>query len=282
MSGRDPRRACWRLELWPEPDRLAWEALNTQVHFLEAPAMAARWRSPTRLKHLKAWGRYLNWLHSIEALSEADIPEDRITPKRVARYIECLQAQVASAAWALLVAATLVASTAPLTAQVSTHSNKLAGFAAGVTISAAVFSLDDVLGSSCRGSGSYLAICRIGYVGAAVVSGGVGALVGSLVKTQGPRGPVTKGMVGSMLGATGAFLVSIVGCSQEDSSNPDFLCGYDGMVTTGSIVGGAVIGGVLGALVGRESGGLQVSQLGIVPRQGSRLGLGVSFTVLRE
>lgn len=96
MNGRDPRRVCRPLELWPDADRLAWDALNTQAHFLDAPAAAARWRNPTRRKLLLAWGRYLNWLEGIGALSEANMPADRITPTRVAQYIECLRLQVAS------------------------------------------------------------------------------------------------------------------------------------------------------------------------------------------
>lgn len=96
MRARDPRRACWPLERWPEADRLGWEALNREVHFLEAPAAAANWRPATRLKHQKAWGRFLNWFDSVEAVSEAHSPADRITPRSVARYIECLQAEVAS------------------------------------------------------------------------------------------------------------------------------------------------------------------------------------------
>ena len=40
-----------------------------------------------------------------------------------------------------------------------THTHKLAGFAAGVTVGAVVTSLDAFVGSGCIGSGAYLRIC---------------------------------------------------------------------------------------------------------------------------
>jgi len=133
--------------------------------------------------------------------------------------------------------------------QEALHTRKLAGFGVGVTLSAIVLSLDDVLGSSCFGSGSYLRNCRVGYVTAAAVAGGLGALVGRAIRSEKPPGRTTRILFGSAVGALGAFVASTFACEQEDKSNPASFCGYDGMVATRVVVGGEVAGGVLGALL---------------------------------
>ena len=157
------------------------------------------------------------------------------------------------------------------------HTHKLAGFTAGVTVGAVVTSLDAVVGNRCIGSGEYLRVCRVGFVGGALVAGGVGSLVGMLVRTAGPPGRSTRVFVGSALGAVGAFLVSTVSCHQEDASNPKFLCAHDGMVETAPVIGAAAVGGALGALLGGGTESLQVIHLGAVRGRGKRLGLGVTF-----
>ena len=170
----------------------------------------------------------------------------------------------------------------PLAAQESletpgSHTHKLAGFAAGVTVGAVVTSLDGVLGSSCIGSGAYLRLCRVGFVGGALVAGGAGALVGMWVRTDSPPGRTTGILVGSALGAVGAFLASAASCQQEDASNPEFLCGHDGMVETAPILGGAALGGAIGALISRRTESLEIVEVGLVRGQGKRLGMGASF-----
>ena len=125
--------------------------------------------------------------------------------------------------------------------------------------------------------GSLLRICRIGFVGGSLVAGGVGALVGMLVRTDTPPGRTTRIIVGSALGAVGAFLASTVSCHQEDASNPKFLCGHDGMVETAPVVGAAAVGGTLGALLGGGTESLQITGLGVVRGRGKRFGLGATF-----
>ena len=159
----------------------------------------------------------------------------------------------------------------------ATHTQKLAGFGAGVTVSAIVLSLDAVQGSGCTGSGPYLTFCRSFFIIGAAGGGLVGALVGRMVKTKQPPGRTIGVLVGSALGTMAALLVSTVGCEQEDRSNPEYLCGFDGMVSTGAIVGGAVVGGVLAALLGRGSEGLQVTHLGPMQGSGGYVGLGATF-----
>ena len=173
-------------------------------------------------------------------------------------------------------------STGPLQAReaAATHTHKLAGFGAGFTFGAVLMSLDEVVGSGCTGSGPYLNFCRGGFVAAAAVVGGVGALVGMLVQTEQPPGRTTRVLVGSALGTVGALVVSIIGCEQENWSNPELLCGFDGMVSAGAAVAGAAVGGILGALLGGGSGSLlEVSHLGPVSGHGGRVGLAAAFTV---
>lgn len=162
----------------------------------------------------------------------------------------------------------------------ATHTHKLAGFGAGFTFGAVLVSLDEVVGSGCTGSGPYLNLCRGGFVAAATVVGGVGALVGMLVQTEQPPGRTTRVLVGSALGTVGALVVSIIGCEQENWSNPELLCGYDGMVSARAAVAGAAVGGILGALLGGGSESLlQVSHLGPVSGHGGRVGLAAAFTL---
>ena len=160
------------------------------------------------------------------------------------------------------------------------HPHTMVGLATGITVAAVAVPLS--LGAStCFGSGDYLLLCRIVFVGATAVGGGLGALVGRMVKTEGLPGRATTIMVGSALGAVGAFLVSLPVCGQEEADNPDLLCGYDGMIEPGTVVGAAVVGGVLGYLLRGSSESLAVSQLGPVPTPAGRSALAVAFTLSR-
>lgn len=157
-----------------------------------------------------------------------------------------------------------------------THTHKPAGFAAGVTLGAVVLSLDEVLGSGCRGSGNYLRTCRVGWVGGSLLAGGLGTLVGAFVRTDEPHGRSTRILVGSALGAVGAFLVSTVACRQEDDRNPALLCGFDGMVETAPVIVAAAAGGTVGALTGRRVESPQMIHLAGEP--GGRIGLVMRVT----
>lgn len=166
-----------------------------------------------------------------------------------------------------------------LDAAAASHTHKLAGFGAGFTVTAILLTLDEVVGSSCRGSGPYLRNCRVGFLAAASVGGGLGTLVAMLVKTDKPPGRATRVMLGSALGVSGAFLASTMGCHQEDLSNPGYLCGDDGMLSVGAAVTGAAVGSVLGALLGNGEGSLKLSRLGLVPRLSDPTGVTAAFTV---
>ncbi len=156
----------------------------------------------------------------------------------------------------------------------SRHPQKLAGFGAGITVTAIALSLDEVLGSSCIGSGSYLTRCRVGYAAAVAVGGGLGALVGAIVKTEDPPGRAARTLFGAALGTMGVFLASNLACEQERSSNPGYLCGYDGMVSTRATLVGALVGGALGASIGRGAQSIEVGHVGPVPGHRDRVGMG--------
>ena len=106
---------------------------------------------------------------------------------------------------------------------------------------------------------------------------GLGALVGAFVRTDEVRGRSTRILVGSALGAVGAFLVSTVACRQEDDSNPAFLCGVDGMVETAPVIIAAAAGGTVGALTGRPVESPQMIRLIAGPEGG--IGVVVRATV---
>jgi hypothetical protein len=159
------------------------------------------------------------------------------------------------------------------------HRNTRAGLAAGITLTSVAVPML-LGGSTCRGSGSYLQQCRIGFVGAVAVGAGLGALAGRMVKSDGPRGRATTILVGSALGSVAAFLGSLPFCDQEQADNPGLLCGYDGMVEPGTVLGGAVAGGILGLLLSRAPEGLEVSQFGPVPTDGGTA-VALAFTISR-
>lgn len=135
----------------------------------------------------------------------------------------------------------------------NTHARKLAGLGAGVTVGAGVLSLDALVGSSCIGSGDYLRGCRLAFLGGTVVTGGLGALIGMFVRRESPPGRITDILVGSASGSMGAFAASALICEQEGSSNPDLICGHDGMVTSLFVLGIAAIGGAIGGVVSDSS-----------------------------
>lgn len=160
------------------------------------------------------------------------------------------------------------------------HPNTMIGLATGVTVASVAVPL--ALGAStCFGSGDYLQLCRLVFVGATAFGGGLGALVGRKVRTDGPPGRATTIIVGAALGAVSAFVVSLPLCGQEEADNPGLLCGYDGMIEPGTVLGAAVVGGIIGYLLGGGSESLGVSQFGPVPNPSGRSAWAVAFTLSR-
>jgi hypothetical protein len=134
----------------------------------------------------------------------------------------------------------------------------------GVTASAILLSgaLASGNGNACRGSGEYLQFCRTVFVGGIALAGGVGALVGSLMKRDSPAGRAQSVFLGSAIGAVVPFLVSIPACEQEEQDNPERLCGWSGTVKPDVTIVAAVLGGLAGYLLGGRTGGLEVTYIG--------------------
>ena len=63
---------------------------------LEDPGLGSHWAAATRTRYQWAWGRYLTFLATTDQLSEEEISAERVTPERIAAYLEVLGDQVAS------------------------------------------------------------------------------------------------------------------------------------------------------------------------------------------
>lgn len=83
-------------DLWPADDRFAWSAAVRTAHVLDDPGRGSHWAAATRTRYQWAWGRYLTFLATTDQLSEEEVSAERITPGRVAAYVEALGDQVAS------------------------------------------------------------------------------------------------------------------------------------------------------------------------------------------
>lgn len=154
------------------------------------------------------------------------------------------------------------------------------GFGAGATFGAAAMSVlitsDD--GQACGGSGDYLQVCRVLFVGGTVLSGGLGALIGSMMRRESPSGRVRPTLLGSAAGAMIPFLATLSSCEQEDPANPEYLCGSHGMPNPTITVAAAVAGGLVGYLLGGSRSELRVEHLGPVLMPGAAPGLGMGFS----
>lgn len=90
----DPRRRCLPVAFWPEQDRLAWEAAMAPGDVLDGTVGAGfHWRSETREKYRKGYGRWLTFLIGIGKLWPDQLPADRVTVENVQTYIAELQSQ---------------------------------------------------------------------------------------------------------------------------------------------------------------------------------------------
>jgi integrase/recombinase XerD len=84
---KDPARRCRPVELWPAPDRSAWEAAMNKGDVLEPQGGGAAWAPYSRSKIGKGYGRWLTWLDHRGLLDPDSEPAARITPDRVRDYV---------------------------------------------------------------------------------------------------------------------------------------------------------------------------------------------------
>lgn len=94
----DPARRCLKLSEWPARDQAAWATINSPGDILEGTMGAGyRWRSETREKYRKGYGRWLTFLLTNGLLDPNEEPEARVTPERVRLFVqELTQQNVAS------------------------------------------------------------------------------------------------------------------------------------------------------------------------------------------
>jgi hypothetical protein len=78
------------LGAWPEPDRNAWAAATAEGDIFECRGAAAHWAETTRNAVIAAYGRWLGFLAVCEPSALAEEPVQRLTDKRLARYLDHL------------------------------------------------------------------------------------------------------------------------------------------------------------------------------------------------
>jgi integrase/recombinase XerD len=92
----DQVRCCLHVGQWPENDQNLWHKITAPRHVLdEDGGHSASWRTPTRVKNRKSYGRWLSYLVANGDLDVNELPTDRITRDRLKGYVLMLQKQVA-------------------------------------------------------------------------------------------------------------------------------------------------------------------------------------------
>ncbi len=82
-----------QLENWPEADREAWVAANTETDDpWDHQGTALRLRPATRRNYTRVYGIWLAWLDATSQLSTSELPGQRVTPERVQAWIRHMQA----------------------------------------------------------------------------------------------------------------------------------------------------------------------------------------------
>jgi integrase/recombinase XerD len=80
---------------WPAPDQAMWASVIAKGSLLDDAGPGAKWREPTRRGRRYAYGAWLVFLDGRGWLDPAVDPADRVTPERIAAYIEHLKLRLA-------------------------------------------------------------------------------------------------------------------------------------------------------------------------------------------
>jgi integrase/recombinase XerD len=89
--GKAPERACLPIEQWSEEDRRLWLAACASGDILDDEVGARSGHAEiSNAKAAKGYGRWLTHLMRSAALALIEKPADRITPERVAAYVDAL------------------------------------------------------------------------------------------------------------------------------------------------------------------------------------------------
>jgi integrase len=89
-------RRCRPTNHWPQCDRQRWQAALQAGDLLEQGGCRAQHSSYSNRAMARGYGRWLAWLDSRGLLDDRVAPADRITPERVAAYVEHLEGENAS------------------------------------------------------------------------------------------------------------------------------------------------------------------------------------------
>lgn len=133
------------------------------------------------------------------------------------------------------------------------HRRTGSGFALGATVSAVVASTV-FNGNLCTGSGDYLMVCRVFYVGSVAAGAGLGALFGGASKRSEPPGRSLALLQGATIGALGVFALSLPFCrNYYEGDNPSVLCSREGMPTPLHTAAFAAGGALMASVLSRNS-----------------------------
>jgi len=83
-----PPRRRKNVNEWPAADRAGWQAATRSGALFDDGGDAARWAPVTRANAEKAYGMYLAFLQERGLLDPQEPPEERITPERIAAYVQ--------------------------------------------------------------------------------------------------------------------------------------------------------------------------------------------------
>jgi integrase len=90
--GKAPERTCLKLKDWPNRDRQIWEKACEAQDILSLDAGLRANHAPiSNYKTQQGYGRWLTFLHLNDRQALSLEAADRITPKRVVLYVQCLQ-----------------------------------------------------------------------------------------------------------------------------------------------------------------------------------------------
>lgn len=93
----DPTRRCLEVHEWPMADQHLWHVIFQPGDILDGTVGAGfRWSDATRGKYRKGYGRWLTFLITTDQLDRDVHPTKRITPERIAAYMDDLRKAVAS------------------------------------------------------------------------------------------------------------------------------------------------------------------------------------------
>lgn len=94
---------CLKLHDWPLTDRVRWCNADQLTSFLSGPQPVRKWSPKFRRIVMQGYGQYLSCLLRHGLLDADQAPEDRVSPERIAMFVDELQGRVSSWSVAMMV-----------------------------------------------------------------------------------------------------------------------------------------------------------------------------------